>query len=137
MPVEDFVAAAYRHADDAEALLRDERADNAAYLAGYAFECGLKVLVRASPHYTGTMPWIHDLVSLETLALAATLAQADAEQSFPQEAITTARSTGWDVAWRYVPDGSVPSTDVTALVAAAQDMRDALSVAVMDGRVRP
>lgn len=137
MPTEDHFAAAYRHASDSHELHVGSRPDNAAYLAGYVFECGLKVLIESSPHHPGPMPWIHDLDSLETLALAATLAEADAEHTFPQEAISAARGTGWDVDWRYVPDGTVPTAAVSVLVAAAQEMRDALTLAVMDGRVSP
>lgn len=135
MLAQDHLAAAFRHAEDAERLLDAGRTDNAAYLAGYVFECGLKVLVVESPYYTGDMPWIHDLRSLETLALAATLTEVDAEHRFPHVAIGIARKSGWAVSWRYVPDGTVSDVDALALVAAATTMRDSLSCAVLDGRI--
>ncbi len=137
MPVEDHFAAAFRHAEDAGRLLAAGRSDNAAYLAGYVCECGLKVLVEQSVHYNATMPWIHDLRSLETLALAATLTEVDGRHDFPQAAISVARACGWQVGWRYVPDATVPMAVVRDLVAAATTMRDALTLAVLDGRVRP
>lgn len=137
MVVQDHLASAFRHADDAARLLASDRSDNAAYLAGYVIECGLKQLIESSPHYHGKVPWIHDLLSLEVLALAATLAQADAVHSFPQAAIDTARSLRWKVAWRYVPDGHVPTSDAGDIVAAASTMRDALSFAIIDGRITP
>lgn len=136
MLAQDNFAATYRHAADARRLLAAGRSDNAAYLSGYVFECGLKVLVEDSPHYAGTMPWIHDLRSLETLALAATLAEVDARYDFPQTAITTARASAWDVGWRYAPDGTEPAVDAQQLVCAAEAMRAAVSLAVLDGRVR-
>lgn len=137
MPSEDRFASAYRHAEDATRLLAAGRSDNAAYLAGYVFECGLKVLVEQSPHYTGKMPWIHDLLSLEMLALAATLTEVDARHDFPHCAIKIGRTSGWEAAWRYMADGTVPPVDAQDLVGAARTMRHAMSLAVLDGHVKP
>ncbi|MGI8730044.1 MAG: hypothetical protein ACR2LK_08670 [Solirubrobacteraceae bacterium] len=137
MPAEDHFAASFRHAEDSTRLLAAGRPDNAAYLAGYVFESGLKLLIEQSAHHPGQALRIHDLRSLETLALVATLTEVDAEHGFPQAAISTARSSGWDVAWRYAADGEVSLSAVHSLVAAAAAMRHALAVAVLEGRVRP
>lgn len=137
MVVQDHLASAFRHADDAARLLASDRSDNAAYLAGYVIECGLKQLIESSPQYPGKVPWIHDLRSLEVLALVATLAQTDAVHSFPQAAINTARRLRWEVAWRYAPDGHVPRSDAEDIVDAASTMRHALCIAIIDGRITP
>lgn len=42
---DDHPEAASKHLDDAQALLNSNRADGAAYLAGYVVECSLKTLI--------------------------------------------------------------------------------------------
>ena len=54
--MENFGSAAARHWEDAQRLHVIGRADNSAYLAGYAIECSLKVLIEI----TGQIPkhWV-------------------------------------------------------------------------------
>ncbi len=136
MASEDYLAATLRHADDATRLLAANRPDNAAYLAGYTVECGLKVLVEAyAPGLK--QPWIHDLDKLELLALVATVAHVDVDRIFPSEEVAQVRQAGWEVAWRYVPDGTVPLTDAETMVRAAERIvGKTICGAILDGKVR-
>ena len=43
---DDYPAAALKHLQDAEVLLKGRRFDGAAYLAGYVVECALKTLIQ-------------------------------------------------------------------------------------------
>lgn len=133
MGADHFLAAAFRHERDARHLESEGRIDNAAYLAGYTIECGLKALVEAVGHGT---PKTHDLHRLEAVALLATLGGADRHRDFPAESVETARQTGWGPDWRYHADGSVPPAIARDLVAAAGSVvTDTLALAILDGRV--
>jgi len=135
MASEDYFAATVRHADDAGWLLSEGRPDNAAYLAGYTVECGLKVLIEAyAPELK--KPWIHDLDKLELLALVATVGHVDVDRIFPSMEVAQVRDAGWDVSWRYVADGTVPEPDVEVVVRAAERfVAKTICGAVLDGRV--
>ena len=71
---DDYPAAALKHLQDADVLLKGRRFDGAAYLAGYVVECALKALiqvesgrrVRRSHELTGLLD------ELDVLAVQAT-----------------------------------------------------------------
>jgi HEPN domain-containing protein len=63
---ESFANSASRHLHDSQVLLKEERLDNAVYLAGYVVECAFKTLVeqyfknnQAAYHFN------HDIIKLE------------------------------------------------------------------------
>ncbi|MCD6327601.1 HEPN domain-containing protein, partial [bacterium] len=64
---DDFASATARHYCDSQLLLAEQRFDNAAYLAGYAVECGLKALIM----HGGGQPraYSHELSTLGGKAL--------------------------------------------------------------------
>lgn len=135
MPVDDYLSAAFRHARDAGHLLVHGRPDNAAYLAGYTIECGLKILVDA--YAPGLVNFsVHELDTLELVALVATIAHVDANRIFPTQPVAAARGCGWTVGWRYSADDTVSAGDAAIMVAAAQRMiSDTICGAALDGRV--
>ncbi len=110
------------------------RVANAAYLAGYAIECTLKVLI-AGPG-GGSVPFSHDLEQLEVLALSATVKRADRHRCFPSEAVTTGRNHGWDPKWRYAAEGLISDVVAAELVDAARSAADGSLVGLrLDGEV--
>ena len=60
---EDFPKAALKHLQDAQALLKSNRFDGAAYLAGYVVECALKAMIEVERK---NVPHIHDLSQLQS-----------------------------------------------------------------------
>ena len=60
---EDFPKAALKHLQDAQALLKSNRFDGAAYLAGYVVECALKTMIEVERK---NVPHIHDLSQLQS-----------------------------------------------------------------------
>ena len=68
---ESFSNSAGRHLQDALILLKEQRWDNAVYLAGYVVECSFKVLVEQYfKHDQGAVKkYGHDLTELEGRAM--------------------------------------------------------------------
>lgn len=64
-PQEDYFSAGLRHLRDAQALAG--KSDNAAYLAGYVVECGLKRVIQFYDH---ARPYGHDVLGMQGRALA-------------------------------------------------------------------
>ena len=58
---DDYPAAALKHLQDADVLIKGRRFDGAAYLAGYVVECVLKTLIQVE---TGRADRSHDLTWL-------------------------------------------------------------------------
>lgn len=79
MATEDFFSSALRHFEDSSTLYALGRVDEAAYLAGYVIECGLKKLLEVH-RGTDARGDGHDLrgMTAQALALAALLAPASA-----------------------------------------------------------
>ena len=70
---DDYPAAALKHLQDADVLLKGRRFDGAAYLAGYVVECALKALIQVE---SGKARRSHELTGLldelDVLAVQAT-----------------------------------------------------------------
>jgi HEPN domain-containing protein len=64
---EDFLSASVRHYNDSKYLHDKGRFDNAAYLAGYVVECGLKAILQVYGH--GAKTYKHDIAALHGPAL--------------------------------------------------------------------
>ena len=62
-PKDDFPKAALKHLQDGQALLKTNRFDGAAYLAGYVVECALKTMIGVE---NKKVPRIHDLSELQS-----------------------------------------------------------------------
>jgi HEPN domain-containing protein len=112
---EDYPDAVIKHCDDARHLLSRNRADGAAYLAGYAVECALKTLIQVEVgNITPVMQWKHRLndLSAEAIRLAA-LATNKTARYITNPALTTLRydnpPAGWKEYLRYYPVGTVPA----------------------------
>lgn len=58
---DDYPAAALKHLQDAEVLLKGRRFDGAAYLSGYVVECALKALIQVE---SGGPRHFHELTGL-------------------------------------------------------------------------
>jgi hypothetical protein len=110
---EDYPEAALKHCDDARHLLSGQRADGAAYLAGYAVECALKTLVQVEERSTRLVKG-HNLndLSTEALGLAAQATNKTARY-LTNPGLTTLRydnpPAGWKEYLRYYPVGTVPA----------------------------
>lgn len=129
-----YVSAAARHWEAAQKLLLDNRFDNAAYLAGYAVECSLKVLVQAA----GTIPKRlgHELAALsgDALLLACLMTPSVRCYLVPQSADFDDLVKHWTPEMRYWATGEVTcATAETWLRAAEQTYRAIVIEAVLDG----
>jgi HEPN domain-containing protein len=135
MAVDSYVHAAFRHADDSRRLHRDGRYDNAVYLAGYVVETTLKAWLVAA---TGRAQYTHNLMTLETQALAATIVGVDIDARFPEAAVRTLVTAGWTEQSRYWSDGSRLEDESRAIQAAVSDVVDRTLVPlVLDGVLVP
>ena len=131
---EAFVSAAARHWEDAQTLFMENRFDNAAYLAGYAVECSLKVLVQAA----GTTPKSlgHELKALsgDALLVACLMTPSVRRYHIPQSADFDDLVKRWTPEMRYQATGEVSRTTAeTWLRAAEQTYRAIVIEAVLDG----
>jgi hypothetical protein len=131
---DDFASAAARHWEDAQKLFLDNRLDNSAYLAGYAVECSLKVLVQA----TGTAPRRlgHELAALsgDALLLACLMTPSVRRYHVPQSADFDDLVQHWTPEMRYWTTGTVTlSTAETWLRAAEQTYHAIVIEAALDG----
>lgn len=68
---ESFSSAAGRHLQDAQILLRNQRWDNAVYLAGYVVECSFKIVIEQyfKKDRAAVKKYGHDLTELEGRAM--------------------------------------------------------------------
>jgi HEPN domain-containing protein len=117
---DDHPAAAGKHLMDAQILLEANRADGAAYLAGYVVECALKSIILVA----GGQPWGHDLNALgrETLRLAALPGARTARydpQMTPGHSLYNTHA-GWRETLRYREEGAVSLADARSWFAEAQ-----------------
>ena len=113
---QDYPEAVKKHCDDARHLLLGNRADGAAYLAGYAVECALKTLIQVEAgNIAPVMQWKHRLndLSAQALLLAAQPTNKTARY-IKNPAVTTLQygnpPTGWREYLRYFPVGTIPTT---------------------------
>ncbi len=120
---DDYPEAAAKHLADAKSLLAVNRADGAAYLAGYVVECALKSLVLVEAG--NARGFGHQLANLSkhTLLLAA---QAGARTSRykprinPSPSICDGQPDGWHETLRYRQIGAVTAATAAAWVGEAE-----------------
>ncbi|HPD32187.1 MAG TPA: hypothetical protein PLL20_19510 [Phycisphaerae bacterium] len=102
---EDYVSAAARHLRDADTLLVAKAWDNAAYLAGYIGECGVKAVIQ---HAGLSLRRIHlNEVKPEHLLLAADLSFAARRYPIDLDREAAELWRRWSVALRYARTGEV------------------------------
>lgn len=122
---EDYPEAALKHCDDARHLILGNRADGAAYLAGYAVECALKTLVQVEKKSTRLIN-DHNLnnLSAQALGLAAQPTNITAKYLTNTSTLTTLRydnpPAGWKEYLRYFPVGTIPALTAEQWVAEAE-----------------
>lgn len=133
---DDFPAAAAKHLQDALLLLREDRYDNAGYLAGYVVECVTKTLILLEQ---GTTAWGHrlDELSRKALQLAALPGARTARYATamtPGHAIYDYGNTGWSEGLRYRAASAVSADDATAWLQEAKKVYDEVVVSLrLDG----
>lgn len=132
---EDFVSAAARHVVDSELLLSHGRADNCAYLSGYAVECSLKAVIAAA----GATPksYGHELVIMGRQGLELAILISPAIRRYRPGTVERILdlSKDWETVWRYQETGSVSRQQAESLVENARRAFEELVVPlVLDGR---
>ena len=135
MAAEDFFSSAIRHYEDAVQLSALGRADEAAYLAGYVIECGLKKLLEVQ-RGGSSKAYGHDLrgMSAQGLSLAALLAPASIRYRVDKIPALSAAMDFWKPELRYWTTGDVKATDAALMLSAATGvMREVLVPLILDG----
>lgn len=138
MGTEDFFSSALRHFEDSSALYALGRVDEAAYLAGYVIECGLKKLLEIH-RGAGARGYGHDLrgMTAQGLALAALLAPASARYRVDGIPALAPAMSYWRPELRYWPTGDVSSSDARVMLDAATGVARVVLVALLlDGNER-
>ena len=133
---DDFGSAVSRHYYDAELLLTGRRFDNAAYLAGYAVECGLKALIL----HGGGQPkkYGHDLPTMasKALALAVLLSPAMRRYYIDVMDVMLRACKGWKPELRYSKTGDISHAKAKEFIQAARISFERLLIPmILDGRV--
>lgn len=106
---DDYPAAALKHLQDADVLIKGRRFDGAAYLAGYVVECVLKTLIQVE---TGRADHSHNLASLQE-QVAGFAGRAGSRTGRFLEAVAPLDSSeilGWEPDMRYQEPGIAPDT---------------------------
>ncbi len=135
---EDYPEAAVRHFEDATALLREGRNDNAGYLAGYVIECAMKTVIQIEQ---GGALWAHDLEQLsrraqELAALPGAKTARCASARTPGHGIYDYEGAGWSESRRYRPSGDLaPNEAVDWLAEAEKVLNDVVFTLRLDGVV--
>ena len=134
---EDFASAAARHYCDSELLLAKQRLDNAAYLAGYAVECGLKALIlHAGGHPRAA--YSHNLSALAGKALELAVLLSPAMRRYYIDTIDEMldASRDWDPALRYAASGQTAPAKAKDLGRAARMSFERILIPmILDGRI--
>lgn len=116
---DDYLSSALRHLVDSQVLEARGRLDNAAYLAGYVIECGLKRVLEVHGH--AARAYGHDLHNLNSraLQLAALLSPGIARYRLDRLNLSVVVGP-WGPGLRYSTTGDVAPATATALVEAAR-----------------
>ncbi|RJP31918.1 MAG: hypothetical protein C4547_14740 [Phycisphaerales bacterium] len=129
---EDYPSAARRHLSDARMLLAASRTDNAAYLAGYVAECGVKAVMTLA---AGFKVYLHlDQLTARPLALAADLSRSARRYPVDLDPDVESIRSGWKSVLRYATTASVSRSQAESLVSsAAAVFRKTIVALVLDG----
>jgi len=123
---EDFLSASVRHYNDSTHLYAKGRLDNAAYLAGYVVECGLKAVLQVYGH--GVRAYGHNIAALHGPALDLAMVLSPGSSRYRSDRIT---SLGFDLAvWkpemRYHRTGVLAQADAERIMKAAREAFDSV-----------
>ena len=127
----NYQSAARRHLEDAESLLSAGRCDNAAYLAGYAAECGVKALAELVGQ---PLPKLH-LHQLSSDVLEAALAAVGGFRRYPgARAAFMGALAKWTTSMRYDATGTADVPHANRLVKESRNVFAAtIGALVLDG----
>lgn len=129
-----FASAAARHWEDAERLFGADRFDNAAYLAGYAVECSLKVLIQAGGTTAERLKHELPAIAGDALYLACLMAPFLHRYRFQRTSEFEQVVRSWSPELRYAPTGQISRETATAWVRAAEATYRAVVIeAALDG----
>lgn len=128
---EDYLSASIRHYNDSERLYDTGRLDNAAYLAGYVVECGLKAILQVYGH--SAKAYGHNITALHgpVLDLATLLSpgssryRSDRIQNLGRDMAT------WKPEMRYCRTGMMAQADAKKIMKAATDVFDSVVVKII------
>ncbi len=128
---ESYASAARRHLSDAQTLLSAARPDNAAYLAGYAAECGVKAVMTQA----GFRMWFHlDQLPARALALAADLSASARQYPVDLDPDVLSIRSAWKPGLRYARTGAASYPQAERIVTcAAEVFRKTVLALVLDG----
>ena len=131
---EDFGASAFRHEQDARLLFGNQRYDNAAYLAGYAVECSLKLLLIRGEALHGKAAG-HELGNLagNGLAVAVVLSPGLQRSRIEGKAVNFALAN-WKPEMRYATSRHSAKSDADQMCEAARICLNELVIPlILDG----
>ena len=111
---DDYPAAALKHLQDADVLIKGRRFDGAAYLAGYVVECVLKTLIQVE---TGRADHSHDLNVLRKKVAEFAVRTGSRTGKFLEglEPLNSSEVFDWKPDMRYRKPGIAPDTAETWL----------------------
>lgn len=122
---EDFPEATARHLRDAGILLKVNRPDGAAYLAGYVVECGLKSLYLLENKDLLPKEWkIHGLADLASKVIAMTGSES-ATYLETVKSVAKMAIAEWNPSIRYRASGAVNAETAKAWLADAERVHNA------------
>jgi HEPN domain-containing protein len=123
---EDFLSASVRHYNDSTHLYAKGRLDNAAYLAGYVVECGLKAVLQVYGH--GVRAYGHDIAALhgQALDLATVLSPGSSRYRPDRISSLACDMSAWKPEMRYHQTGMLTRADAERIMKAARDVFDSV-----------
>lgn len=106
---DDYPAAALKHLQDSDVLIKGRRFDGAAYLAGYVVECVLKTLIQVE---TRKANYSHDLNVLREKVAEFAVRTGSCTGRFLEaiESLNSSEILGWKPEMRYQEPGIVLDT---------------------------
>jgi len=134
---EDYPEAALKHLEDALRLLKVDRGDNAAYLAGYVVECSMKTLIQLEQSHG----WGHDLEQLgqraqELAGLPGARTARYLRFHGTSHPIYDREGSGWSESLRYQAAGSISMSQAQDWVEKAEQVyADVIFSLRLDGMI--
>jgi HEPN domain-containing protein len=136
---DSFSSSAGRHLQDAQILLKEQRWDNAVYLAGYVVECCFKVLVKQNFKHdqNAAKKYNHDINELDgRLMERLRVIYPVLDQQLPASRIVGTVLAKDHPMRRYFKSGHWTEVDATTAVQRAEEIyREIISKLVLDGSI--
>lgn len=127
---EDFLSASVRHYNDSNHLHSNGRLDNAAYLAGYVIECGLKAILQVYGH--SAKAYGHDIAALQGAVLDLAMVLSPGSSRYcPGRLKSMSDIEIWKPGMRYHRTGILARADVERLMKAAREMFDSVVIEML------